>query len=408
MKITAVRTVLYEYTLNRPIADANSVGEGGVVHSFLKRADLAVFIDTDEGLTGVTVGSSAGESIIPGLAPLIVGEDPRRIRGLWHRMVDANFKWGNEGLVATAIAAIDNALWDLRAKINGVPLWRELGAMSPRVKIYASGLDMALTDDELRQYYLRLAAQGVTGGKLKVGQDPDADRRRLEIVQEALGGKANRPTLIVDANEFWSPKQAIRRMAELEREFDIFFCEEPVRRWDYRGLRQVSRAIRAAVATGENLKDIHEITLLLAHEAVDILQVNANMAGITACMRAADVALAFDRPVSMMNSAGRYSAHLAAALPHHTTMEVLDAGRDAVFSMDSKIVDGWLVLGDQPGNGITFDLAALERARAAAAARAVTLLNAFTAREGRAQHRYLAGVREGPTALVRDSEQRGR
>jgi L-alanine-DL-glutamate epimerase-like enolase superfamily enzyme len=388
MKITEIRSVLYEYRLNRAVGDANKIGADGTIRGTSSRSDLALFIKTDEGIEGVVVASPAAEAALPGIAAGLIGEDPRRIRGLWQKMVDSAFKWGNQGAAAVAIGSIDNALWDLRAKINGVPLWRELGATTQRVRAYASGLDMPLTDTELEQFYARMAAVGVTAGKLKVGLDIDDDLRRLAIMEHALGGRESRPILLVDANEYWAPKQAIRRMAAMEREFDIAWCEEPVRRWDYRGLRQVSRSIRAAVATGENLKDVSEFTTLLTHEGVDVVQVNPNMAGITACLRIADVAYAFDRPVALMNTAGRYGAHLAAVLPHHTMMEVLDMGRDAVFTYDSTIEDGWIVLGDAPGNGITFDLESLERHRVHGPDRDTTAIAA-----GRG---HLAGVREGP------------
>ena len=357
MRITGVETVLYEYELSRPIGDVN------IPNGMRRRADLAVFIGTDEGIDGVAVASRLGLAAIPMLSEAVIGEDPLRHRGLWERMIRATFKPGNEGATAIGIAAIDNALWDLRAKIAGVPLWQFFGALEPRVLAYASGLDGALSDEELRAYYESMAARGVRAGKLKVGFGVESDLRRLAVMHEALGGSDARPTLLVDANEFWSPKQAVRAMRALEREFDIAWCEEPVIRTDLDGLRDVSRAIGAAVATGENLKDIHEYAAVLRHGAADILQVNPNMAGLTTCLRAAELAQAFDRPVSLMNSAGRYGAHLAAALPHHTMMEVLEAGRDATFSFDSVIEDGWIVLGDSPGAGITFDPEALERHR---------------------------------------------
>ena len=357
MRITGVETVLYEYELSRPIGDVN------IPNGMRRRADLAVFIRTDEGVDGVATASRLGLAAIPTLSTAIVGEDPLRHRGLWERMVRASFKPGNEGAAAIGIAAIDNALWDLRAKIAGVPLWQFFGALEPRVLAYASGLDGALSDDELRAYYESMAAQGVRAGKLKVGFGVETDLRRLAVMHEALGGNAARPALVVDANEFWSPKQAVRAMRALEREFDIAWCEEPVIRTDLDGLRDVSRAINAAVATGENLKDVHLFAALLRHGAADIVQVNPNMAGLTTCLRAAELAQAFDRPVSLMNSAGRYGAHLAAALPHHTMMEVLEAGRDATFTFDSVIEDGWIVLGDSPGAGIHFDPEALERHR---------------------------------------------
>ena len=382
MRITGVETVLYEYELSRPIGDVN------IPDGMRRRADLAVFVRTDEGIDGVTVASRLGRSVIPTLSTAIIGEDPLRHRGLWERMVRASFKPGNEGATAVGIAALDNALWDLRAKIAGVPLWRFFGALEPRVLAYASGLDGALSDDELRAYYEAMAARGIRAGKLKVGFGIETDLRRLAVMHEALGGGDARPVLLVDANEFWSPKQAVRAMRALERTFDVAWCEEPVIRTDLDGLRDVSRAIGAAVATGENLKDVRLFAALLRHGAADIVQVNPNMAGLTTCLRAAELADAFDRPVSLMNSAGRYGAHLAAALPHHTMMEVLEAGRDATFTFDSVIEDGRIVLGDSPGAGITFDPEALERHRV----ERPDALNAHLA-AGRGPR---AGVREHP------------
>ncbi|MYI55723.1 MAG: mandelate racemase/muconate lactonizing enzyme family protein [Acidimicrobiia bacterium] len=382
MRITGVETVLYDYELSRPIGDVN------IPTGMSRRTDLAVFIGTDEGPQGVAVASRLGAGAIPMLSEAVIGEDPLGHRGLWERMIRGSFKPGNEGATAIGIAAIDNALWDLRAKIAGVPLWRFLGALEPRVLAYASGLDGPLTDDELRAYYESMAARGVRAGKLKVGFGVETDLRRLAVMHEALGGDAAEPTLLVDANEFWSPKQAVRAMRALERRFDIAWCEEPVIRTDLDGLRDVSRAINAAVATGENLKDIHLFAALLRHGAADIVQVNPNMAGLTTCLRAAELAQAFDRPVSLMNSAGRYGAHLAAALPNHTMMEVLEAGRDATFTFDSTITDGWIILGDTPGAGITFDLEALERYR-------VDHPHLLNARLAAGRHPR-AGVREHP------------
>lgn len=390
MRITGVRSVLYEYELRHPIGDAN------MPSGARRRVDLAVFVSTDEGVEGVSIGRAMGHASIQAVASTVIGEDPRSVRGLFDRMVESVWKPGNQGSISAAIAAIDNALWDLRAKWNGVPLWRELGATIGRVKAYASGLDMALSDSELREYYTRMAGQGITAGKLKVGLDLDADLRRLAIMEEALGGRPRRPTLLIDVNEYWSPKQAIRRVAEMEREFDIAWVEEPVGRSDYRGLRQVSRGIRSAVATGENLTSLSEFVPLLIHEAVDVIQINANnTTGITAALRVADMSHAFERPVALMNCAGRFTAHLAAALPNHLMMEVLDLGRDAVFTYDSVIKDGWIVLGDMPGNGLTFDPEKLERLRVDGPD-PTGAPTPSSNRGGQARRGYLAGLREGP------------
>ena len=98
-----------------------------------------------------------------------------------------------------------------------------------------------------------MASLGIAAGKLKVGLDPEADHRRLGIVRDELSRVTGHPVLMIDSNEYWSPKQAIRAIAELERTYDLFWVEEPARRWDGRGLRRVSSSVRAAVATGENL-----------------------------------------------------------------------------------------------------------------------------------------------------------
>ena len=109
--------------MKRPIGDVNGpLGNA-------KGSSALTFIDTDEGITGVSL---AGNGAVRNLAPLIVGEDPRGVVGLWKKMQDFVFKGGNEGQNKAAIAAIDCALWDLKAKINDEPLWRTFGAREGR------------------------------------------------------------------------------------------------------------------------------------------------------------------------------------------------------------------------------------------------------------------------------------
>jgi L-alanine-DL-glutamate epimerase-like enolase superfamily enzyme len=229
------------------------------------------------------------------------------------------------------------------------------------VKAYASGIDLCLSDQELRAYYEGMAALGINAGKLKVGLDTEADLRRIGIMREALKKSGKSVILTIDANEYWSPKQAIRHIRYFESHYDLTWVEEPARRWDYRGLRLVCRSVRAAVATGENLADIGDFMPLVANEAVDIVEVGSGTSGITGAMQVADLAYAFELPVAMMNCPGNYMAHLAAALPNHMMMEVVGAGREALFTSAARIEDGWIVLGDAPGLGLTFDGEKLER-----------------------------------------------
>jgi L-alanine-DL-glutamate epimerase-like enolase superfamily enzyme len=270
-------------------------------------------------------------------------------------MVDRVFKGNNRGIVNEALSALDVALWDLKAKANNEPLWKTLGAGTNKVKAYASGLDMPLSDEALHNFYAEMARLGVSAGKLKVGLDPQADLRRLGIMQKALATAGKKPALMVDSNEYWSPKQAIRHLSMFEEQYDLTWAEEPARRWDYRGLRQVSQSIRAAVATGENLDHVSEFMPLVANQAVDVIQIGRGASGITGGLQVADLAYAFEIPVSVMNCPGSFMAHFAAALPNHIWMEVFNAGRTVGMTADTRLEDGWIVLGDSPGLGITFD-----------------------------------------------------
>ncbi len=356
MKITGVRTKIYAFDLKRPLGDANSP------RGWQSSTHMAVFIDTDEGITGVSLGGiSAREHIHAFVNNWLIGKDPRGVRGLWQLMVDKVFKVNNRGIVNSAISSIDVALWDLKAKANNEPLWKTLGAATRKVRAYASGLDLPLNDDQLRAYYQEMASMGVMAGKLKVGLNEDDDLRRIGIMQEALATSGKKPALMIDSNEYWSPKQAIRHISRFEQEYDLFWVEEPARRWDYRGLRQVSQAVRAAVATGENLHDISEYMPLVSHEAVDVIQIGTNAGGITGGLMVADLAYAYEIPIAVMNSPGSFMAHFAAVLPNHIWIEVLNAGRTAGMSVDARIEDGWIVLGDTPGTGMVFDEEALER-----------------------------------------------
>ena len=355
MKITGIRTKLYEYDQHRPTGDANF--PEGRRH----RASLAVFIDTDEGLTGIAPGRGGGPQTIHSFEPLLIGQDPRGVQSLWKKMVDHVFKGGNRGAAGDALASLDVALWDLKAKANNEPLWRTLGASSPKVKAYASDIGLCLSDDELRAFYDRMASYGISDGKIKVGLDQDSDIRRIGIMKTSFSKNSSRPGLAIDSNEYWNPKQAIRYIREIEQHYDLIWAEEPARRWDYHGLRKVSEGIKAAVATGENLDEIGDFMALIDHRAADIVEIGVGTSGITGAMQVAHMVYGFELPVCMMNCPGNFMAHLAAALPNHMMMEVVDPGMDICFSYDNHIEDGWIVLGDSPGLGIVFDEEKLEQ-----------------------------------------------
>lgn len=322
--------------------------------------ELAVFVRTDEGVTGCCVAMGSAAQTLPMLADLVIGSDPRSVRGCWDRLTAFAFKGGLHGPMAAGISAIDRALWDLRAKLHEVPLWKEFGGSGNPVRAYASGLDSPLSDEDLYKFYAGLAARGVTAGKLKVGRNSDDDERRLRVMIDALSSNGGRAQLIIDANEWWSPKQAVQRVALLERHFDFLWVEEPVPRRDYEGLRRVSEGIRAPVATGENFTDPQEFVPLFQQGAADVIQIASHVAGFTGARIVAEMAAAFDRPVVTGPDVGHSIAHLSSTWKHHVMMEVFDMGRDAALLNPMQIEDGCIVLNKTPGAGIEFDEGYLE------------------------------------------------
>jgi len=356
MKITGFRAETYLMKMDRLVGDANLPSGVEMLPGSI------LYLDTDEGLTGISLGY--GGAAVEGLFGVIEGADPRETVALWIRMNDFLHKAGNEGAACAALSAIDMALWDLKAKIAGEPLWRTLGAKQGRVKAYASGLDYCLSDEELYAFYRRMAKLGIRDGKLKVGLDLKADLRRLGIMRDALSIASPKPGLMIDSNEYWSPKQAVRYIRQLERRFKLLWVEEPARRWDYHGLQQVSRQVGAKVASGENLHTLRDVYPLIANRAVEVLNVWTGQSGVTGLRQIAHMARVHGIEVSMMNAQANYMAQVAAALPNHNMMEVVDPGREHCLRWDNRIEDGHIVLGDAPGFGIEVDKAKLRALQA--------------------------------------------
>jgi L-alanine-DL-glutamate epimerase-like enolase superfamily enzyme len=323
-----------------------------------------VELATDEGLTGVAIGGGGARPQISSLVNgTLMGEDPRHVKGLWQRMVERYFKGGHDGIANDAISVLDIALWDLKAKANDEPLWKTLGGCNRNVLSYASGLDMPLSEDSIYDFYAHMAkTYGFKGGKLKIGLDQDADLRRIGRMQDGLKHATDNPALFIDANEYWSPKQAIRKVREIERQFDISWVEEPARRWDFLGLRRISDAIKAPVCAGENLDTLGDFLPYFYNRSADIVQVGTGMTGITCALQLADAAYGFELPVTMGGSAGFVNAHVAASLPNFMIMEVGEAvPEDGVYTTDITFEDGYAILGDRPGTGVVIDYEALER-----------------------------------------------
>jgi L-alanine-DL-glutamate epimerase-like enolase superfamily enzyme len=386
MRITGLRLLTTVQEWGRPVGDANGVFTGGITPVPI------VLVDTDEGVTGVGMGSHLEAEA---LFAAIEGEDPRAVTALYDRMLRHTFKAGHAGAVFGTIGALDTALWDIKATLAGEPLWRLLGGRDRAVPAYASGLDIDLDDEQLAALYQQFADRGLRAAKLKGGLDVERDRHRLALVREILASTRDRlrPGLMLDANECWTRKQAVRHIVELEQSLDLIWVEEPVRRWDAEGLAAVGRGVRASVATGENLTGLEQFRPLLAAGAVDIVQ-TASIWGVTHFLRVAALAHAYDLPVSPVGTTPIGLLHAATSVPNHMVSELQDLAPPVGLTLDLSIEDGDYVLGESPGLGIRVDEAAVAAIGARAWLSGTEMSQGPHVRPGQAGRRLLPQARE--------------
>jgi L-alanine-DL-glutamate epimerase-like enolase superfamily enzyme len=328
------------------------------------RCACLIELSTDENIVGIAITHHDVRLPVSRIVnELLLGADPRATTGLWQRMSNAH-AGSMSGNVGIATATLDQALWDVKAKANEEPLWKALGGSQPRVNVHASCCDAELTDASLREFYDPLVRDfGLRAAQLKVGFDPEKDLRRLHVLHDCLLAATDPPTLMIDAHESWTPKEAIRRICELESHFDLTWVAAPTRERDFLGNRRVSEGIRSAVCAGKQFAGFQDFLPHLHHRALDVIAIDPAAIGITSALQVADAAFGFELPTALSESVGNINAHIAGALPSMMSMEVrLGNALDDVVTSDVRVENGWAVVGDRPGNGLVVDRAALKRA----------------------------------------------
>jgi len=353
MKVTGVKVTPYACpTGGKP---AGRHANGGSIVELL----------TDSDLTGIAIGADEAVAQMERfVAEVLVGADPRATTAIWRTMSEVHAQRRREDPPATTIAALDIALWDLKAKANAEPLWKTLGGTRPRANAHAGSIALTATDRELTGWYGSLARDhGLRGAKLRVGLDEEPNLARLALMRTALEHGTTMPTLIIDAEQCWTPKQAIRRLREIEHEFDVAWVEGATDSWDFPGLKEISNAISAAVCVGGDLATRGEFLPHFQHRSADVIQLDIGIVGITGALELADAAYGFELPVTLAESPGNIHAHLSSVMPYFMSMEVVEPlAQWPVFATDVRIEAGWAIAGDAPGNGLAVDRAALGRA----------------------------------------------
>jgi L-alanine-DL-glutamate epimerase-like enolase superfamily enzyme len=297
------------------------------------------------------------------LAPRVVGLDALDVEAAYAAMCGVVRNAGGPGVAATAISAVDAALWDLKARLLCVPLSRLLGMARTEVAAYGSGGFTSYTLAALQAQLGGWAERGFRMVKMKVGRDPSADLGRARAAREAIGPGV---ALFVDANGAYARKQALRQ-AEAFGELSVAWLEEPVSSDDLEGLRLVRDRAPAGmeVAAGEYGYTPWYFRRMLEAGAVDVLQADATRCGgPSGFLRAAALCDAFQVPLSA-HCAPQLHAHLCCAAARARHVEWFhDHARIERMLFDGAIAPDRGVLRpdlSRPGVGVAVRWGELER-----------------------------------------------
>jgi L-alanine-DL-glutamate epimerase-like enolase superfamily enzyme len=330
------------------------------VHGLMSEFELiTVSIGTDSGVEGVgytyTVGcggASIWALIEHALKPVLVGSDVGCIEELWGKMWWAVHWVGRGGVASFAIAAVDIALWDIKGKTAGEPLWRLLGgAPRKRVMAYAGGIDLYFTLEQLRAQTESFLRQGFRAIKVKVGHDRfSTDLARLRLVREVVGTNF---TLMADANMRWSVDEAIKACRVFE-DLDLYWLEEPTSPDDIEGHARIASVGGLPIATGENMHTLFDFQRLINVGGVSFPEPDVcTIGGITPWMKVAHLAEANHLPVTS-HGAHDLHVHLLAAVPNASLLEVHGFGLDRFIREPLRLENGEAIPPGRPGHGVEF------------------------------------------------------
>lgn len=363
MKITRITAIPLSYRL--PEGRTIKVGIGATI----KRDAIIVRVETDEGLTGygeAHPGRSPGavtSLINKSLDPMLAGMDPCNVTGVWGRV--HRMQLSSHGLgagAALALSGIDMALWDIRGKAAGMPLYRLLGGSRKRVPAYAGGLSLGFQPaqsllDEARQY----VESGYRAIKLRLGDNVRDDIERVETVRAGLDSEVD---ILTDANTNYKLSDARRVMPALV-DARVGWLEEPFSSLDFNAYRMAAQlSPGVALAAGENHYTRYDFARLVEDKAVTIFQPDlSKTGGLSEGMRIAALASAYGIPVHPHSSATginhAVSIHFLAAIDNGGYFEACvsryNALRDMFGATFAIGADGCVEPLDKPGIGLEID-----------------------------------------------------
>jgi D-arabinonate dehydratase len=358
MKITGVEAMSVHIPLFRPVW----VGRRELTY----RDHTVVKVHTDEGIVGWgdTYGYGAAKVcsmlIRENLTPFLLGQDPLDNERLWEAMYYGTQQYGRKGLVVRAISAVDIALWDIKGKKAGMPIYKLLGAFRDRVPVYISGGYYRRGEGlkELQAEMEHWAEAGYRGVKMRVGMlSVREDMERIRIARKALGDEAY---LMMDAEFLWDDANAAIRSIKAFEEFNPYWIEGPCPLNKILEHARIRKAVSTPIATGGQEYTRWGFFEWIRAEAIDIIQADAIVVGgITEWLKVAHMADVFGLRVSPHENWNIHS-HLVAATPNALFVEYFDPAAeikvfDRIIKDPVRPVDGYIAPPSNPGYGVTFD-----------------------------------------------------
>jgi len=329
------------------------------IQSFVCQETIIVRIWDADGAVGTgysytigTGGSSVMRLLADHLVPRLIGRDADGIEGIWNDLKFHTHATTVGAMTSLALAAIDTALWDLRARRARLPLWKLAGGAKDRAPLYTTeGGWLHLAPEALVEDALEAQRLGFGGAKIKIGKPNAAeDVKRVELLRLALGDEFD---ILTDCNQVFTVDEAIRRAAMLEP-YDLGWIEEPLPADDLDGHIRLSRSTPIPVAVGESIYSIRHFREYMQKGACSVVQVDAaRIGGITPWLKVAHMAEGFNMPVCP-HFLMELHVSLVCAVPNGRRVEYIPQ-LDEITTSRMRIEGGHALAPDEPGLGIAWD-----------------------------------------------------